>query len=171
MRRRKCFAHPLFKLKVMVELRRKLLNIKSLIFRHQYALGISQWLTKRLAQDTPYFNGTGTSNRKPSLFSSWIEYWKGLTGTYSNELVCAACGCRIVTGMNENEIKAYNATHPEKTVRQACGGHVEAVKGSGEYMIAAICAECNQEGKPLTIKAGSLLVREVAPKFVGKSNR
>ena len=96
---------------------------------------------------------------------SWIEYWQVLSEESEEGLCCSnvECGCNIVMGLSDEFIREYNRQHPLNQLRQACGAHVEKRSGSGDYYIAPLCDQCNSEGNALTLRAGTILVKEITP--------
>ena len=122
-------------------------------------------IKKGLWHDEEYHNGVGTGNRHPDVFSSWIDYWQVLSDEPEDGLCCSnvKCGCNIVAGLSDELISEYNRQHPLNLIRQACGAHVEKERGSGDYYIVPLCDKCNAEGSAVTLRAGTILVKEVAP--------
>lgn len=139
-------------------------KMKKLMFQHNHEEARAQ-IKKELWYDEEYFNGVGTGNRFPDIFSSWIEYWQVLSEESEEGLCCSnvECGCNIVMGLSDEFIREYNRQHPLNQLRQACGAHVEKRSGSGDYYIAPLCDQCNSEGNALTLRAGTILVKEITP--------
>lgn len=144
----------------MTKFRNGALYLKTLRFLGTFRMNKNTWNV--VSQDMEFYNGVGTSNRQPRLFSSWIEYWHGFTETYHDDVRCCVCGCKITSSMTDEEIEKHNDSSAEE-VRRACGAHVEIVAGSKLYYIAPMCNECNLEGKKVVIKGGTKVVPEIAP--------
>lgn len=111
------------------------------------------------------YNGIGTSNRHPYVFGSWIEYWRGITETYHDDVRCSACGCKMSSWLTDNEIKTHNAQHPTDEIRRAVGAHVEFVPDSKIYNIVPLCDKCNKEGQPVTLRKGTKVVPEISARI------
>lgn len=145
----------------MVKFRSGLLYLKTLKFLSAFRMNKNTW--NYVSQDMEFYNGVGTSNRHPRLFASWMEYWRGFTETYHEEVRCSVCGCKITSSMSNDEIKEHNESNSGEEVRRACGAHVEILAGSKLYYIAPMCDKCNLEGKKVVIKGGTKVVPEIAP--------
>lgn len=137
------------------------LYLKTLRFLSALRMNKNTW--NYVPHDMKFYNGEGTSNRHPLLFSSWMEYWRGFTETYQDYVKCCVCGCKITSSMTDKEIENHNALNTRGVIRRACGAHVEIEVGSELYYIAPMCNECNFEGKMVVIKSGTKLVPEIAP--------
>ena len=137
------------------------LYLKTLRFLGAFRMNNNTW--NEVLQDMEFHNGVGTSNRHPRLFSTWMEYWRGFTETYHDEVRCCVCGCKITSSMTDEEIEKSNALGSSEEVRRACGAHVEINAGSKLYYIAPMCDKCNLERKKIVIKAGTKVVPEIAP--------
>lgn len=137
------------------------LYLKTLRFLGAFRMNNNTW--NEVLQDLEFYNGVGTSNRHPRLFSSWMEYWRGFTETYHDEVRCCVCGCKIISSMTDDDIKKHNTSGDGEIVRRACGAHVEIIAESKLYYIAPMCNDCNLEGRKVVIKGGTKIVPEIAP--------
>lgn len=142
----------------MLRFRNAAIYLRTLRFLSMFRLGRNTW--NELLDNQLMYNGEGTSNRYPYVFSSWMEYWRGLTETYHDEVKCAACGCKLTSCLSDDEIKAHNDGNPHDEIRRAVGGHVEIIKGCKLYYIVPLCNKCNQEGQQITLKRGTKIVPE-----------
>lgn len=147
----------------MIKFRNGSIYLKTLRFLNAFRMNNNTW--NIVLQNMEFYNGVGTSNRHPRFFSSWMEYWRGFSETYHDDVKCCVCNCKITSVMTDEEIKQYNATHTNE-VRRACGAHVEINAGSRLYYIAPMCDNCNLEGQKVVIKAGTKLIPEIAPKII-----
>ena len=145
----------------MIKFRDGSLYLKTLRFLNAFRMNNNT--RNFVLRDMEFYNGEGTSNRHPRFFSSWMEYWRGFTETYHDDVRCCVCGCKLSSYMSDEDIEAYNKTNKGGVVRRACGAHVEINPGSKLYYIAPMCDKCNLEGKKAIIKAGTTVVPEIAP--------
>ena len=124
-----------------------------------------------LPEDEKFKNLPDSSNRIAWKGVSWIDYWRALTGNYSNGVTCACCGRLIYSDLKDPEWSAsiVMCKEDEKASSiddyQAEGGHVECLS-TDEYFngayIVPLCRKCNHPtNKFVPLRKGSVLCPEM----------
>ena len=120
--------------------------------------GLCQVLTAN--QDTILRNSDDTSGMRAYGGSSWIDYWRAMTGIHDTQLQCSSCGKVIYVGFAPKVMEnMYKATGDNADNHRAIGGHVWVV-GSNRYAggryIAPLCPACNNKrGEEIVIRKGT----------------
>lgn len=114
-----------------------------------------------------------SSNRRAWGNISWINYWRALTGNYTNQMVCAHCGKAIFADVNDPKctdfVRFYQLagkTDITENDYQAMGAHIQFETNDEIYdgiYIVPLCRECNnlktEEG--YSLQEGSVICAEI----------
>lgn len=101
----------------------------------------------------------------------WMDYWKMMTGSRGNVVVCSTCGELIYVDIDADDMPTRHARQQgiDMEEHQAVGGHIEVRSDSvfhqGIY-ITPQCKECNRkEGERMQLRIGSVMVPEINPEI------
>ena len=113
-------------------------------------------------------NCGNTGNRTAPKGWSWIDYWRAMTGNYSQTLTCRSCGKEIFNDEpTEKQKKEFSKDGDDPKNHIAQGGHIyvnapaNANYTGGRYIVP-LCPHCNgQHDNHIPIKKGSRYCKEL----------
>lgn len=125
----------------------------------------------KLSQDEELKNLPNSTNRVAWEGVPWINYWRALTGNYSNGVTCACCGKLVYADLENPQWRdsiikrKENENASSVDEYQAEGGHVvyssEDEHLDGVYIVP-LCRTCNHHtNQSVNIRQGSVLCPEV----------
>lgn len=129
-------------------------------------------VVRHFVNDGVMTNANNTSDRDADKNVSWIDYWRAMTGNYSERLNCSSCGKEIYVGEIPSSALLKYKRNGDNSSHKAEGGHIwlqgTQNEPGGRY-ITPLCPECNaKRGQKIPVKKGSVIFKELGAKVVDK---